>query len=448
MSLPVTAHGPLHEHILSPIIVGNSTSDTQLITVDDTTDPLITAPDDIAIEACMVDAATVTAANAGFAYSTTPVTLVAGDVIAFLALTGASITEVCDYTVTYVDVTTGDCPWTVTRTYTITDNCGNSTSDDQIITVDDTTDPLITAPDDIAIEACMVDASTVTAANAGFAYSTTPVTLDAGDVIAFLALTGASITEDCDYIVTYVDVTTGDCPWTVTRTYTITDNCGNSTSDTQLITVDDTTDPLITAPDDIAIEACMVDASTVTAANAGFAYSTTPVTLDAGDVIAFLALTGASITEDCDYTVTYVDVTTGDCPWTVTRTYTITDNCGNSTSDDQIITVDDTTDPLITAPDDIAIEACMVDASTVTAANAGFAYSATPVTLTPADVTNFLLLAGTSITEDCEYTVTYVDVITGDCPWTVTRTYTITDDCGNLHFLMTRSSPWTILPIR
>ena len=179
----------------------------------------------------------------------------------------------------------------------------NSTSDDQIITVDDTTDPLITAPDDIAIEACMVDASTVTAANAGFAYSATPVTLTPADVTNFLLLAGTSITEDCEYTVTYVDVITGDCPWTVTRTYTITDDCGNSTSDDQIITVDDTTDPLITAPDDIAIEACMVDASTVTAANAGFAYSTTPVTLDAGDVIAFLALTGASITEDCDYIV-------------------------------------------------------------------------------------------------------------------------------------------------
>jgi hypothetical protein len=409
---------------------GNFVDITHTITVDDNTAPVIVAPDDIAIEACTAEASTVTAANSGFAYSETSVTLNAGDVTTFLALQGASVTEACDYTVTYVDSQTGTCPVLVTRTYTITDACGNTTNDTQTITVDDDTLPVIVAPDDIAIEACTAEASTVTAANSGFAYSETSVTLSAGDVTTFLDLTGASVTEACDYTVTYVDSQTGTCPVLVTRTYTITDACGNTTNDNQTITVDDDTLPVIVAPDDIAIEACTAEASTVTAANSGFAYSETSVTLSAGDVTTFLDLTGASVTEACDYTVTYVDSQTGTCPVLVTRTYTITDACGNTTNDNQTITVGDATAPVIVAPDDIAIEACTAEASTVTAANSGFAYSETLVTLDVGDVTTFLDLTGASVTEACDYTVTYVDSQTGTFPVLVTRTYTITDACG------------------
>ena len=177
----------------------------------------------------------------------------------FTGLAGASITEACDYTIKYIDVTTNSCPWTVTRTYTVTDACGNSASDNQIITVDDTTNPVIVAPNDITIEGCGPNA--ITAGNAGFAYSTSLVTLSSGDVVTLLGLTGASITEACGYTVTYSDVSNGSCPWVVTRTYTITDDCGNSSTDTQVITIQDTTPPTWTTGAPIADQTYTVSGS-------------------------------------------------------------------------------------------------------------------------------------------------------------------------------------------
>jgi hypothetical protein len=117
----------------------------------------------------------------------------------------------------------------------------------------------------------------------------------------------------------------------LTRTWTLTDDCNNTTVKVQTITITDVTPPTFTEPADITIYKdanCEHDASvTVT-----------------GDV--------TDEADNCDNTLnaTFTDVTVpGSCigEEIITRTWYLEDDCGNSVSHDQIITVKDTTRPVI-----------------------------------------------------------------------------------------------------
>lgn len=182
-------------------------------------------------------------------------------------------------------------------------------------TTGDNIKPTFTVPDDITIykdENCLFEAPT----------SITGDVLDEGD--------------NCDNTLnaTFADVTgAGSCvgETKVTRTWTLTDECGNTTVKVQTITVTDNTPPTFTAPANITIykdNNCNHDAST--------------------------GVTGDVTNEDdnCDNTLnaTFTDVTVaGSCigEEIITRTWSLTDDCGNNTTHDQVITVKDITPPVI-----------------------------------------------------------------------------------------------------
>src|SRR5206468_1845338 len=76
-------------------------------------------------------------------------------------------TDACDAspTLTFADVTTpGNCPQAkdVTRTWTATDHCGNSSTASQVIHVVDTTAPAITAPPEPTTIQCPANAACTT----------------------------------------------------------------------------------------------------------------------------------------------------------------------------------------------------------------------------------------------------------------------------------------------
>jgi hypothetical protein len=325
---------------------GNTSSCVQTIFVDDSIGPVISCPASITIE-CTA--------------STLP------------ADTGmATATDNCDATptITSSDVSVaGACPQerTITRTWTATDDCGNTSTCNQTIVVDDSVGPVISCPAGITIECT---ASTLPA-NTGIATST----------------------DNCDATptITFSDaIVAGACPQeiTITRTWIATDDCGNSSACTQTIVVDDSVAPVISCPASITIDC---------------SGSTLP------------ASTGtATATDNCDATPTISstdNIVGGGCPQnqTITRTWVATDACGNSSSCVQTIIVNDLTPPAISCPADMTIECT---ASTLPA-NTGIA-TATDCDATP--------------------TITSTDVVAGGgCPAesTITRTWVATDDCGN-----------------
>ena len=151
-------------------------------------------------------------------------------------------TPPCDYT------------GTITRTWTATDYCDNVTTCVQTITVQDTTDPVITCPADVTVECDSVP-----------------------------AVATATATDNCDPapVVTYDGEvrTDGYCEdyYTLARTWTATDDCGNSASCTQTITVQDTTAPVLSGcPTDMTINA------------------------DAGGCTAVVTWTDPTATDNCD----------------------------------------------------------------------------------------------------------------------------------------------------
>ena len=187
---------------------GNKTIRSQVITVQDTTDPELTIPTDETVECDMVP-------EAGM----------------------ASATDNCDddVDVTYdgQTITPGDCEnsYTITRTWTATDNCDNKTTRSQTITVVDTTDPELTVPADETVEC---------------------------DSIPPVEPAQASDNCDDEVELTYdgEEITPGECEdsYTITRTWTATDNCDNKTTRSQTITVVDTTNPELTMPANVTVE--------------------------------------------------------------------------------------------------------------------------------------------------------------------------------------------------
>jgi hypothetical protein len=260
-------------HWSAPDGCGGTASCDQIITVTDTTGPDIDCPPDVSVD-CQdptdpgsTGSATATDDCSGVA------SIAHGDSVA-----------------------PGNCAgnFVITRTWTATDGCGNSSSCVQTITVTDTTAPDIDCPPDVG-----VDCSAPT---------------DPGSTGS------ATATDDCSGVASIAhgdSVAPGNCAgnFVITRTWTATDGCGNSSSCVQTITVTDTTAPDITCPPDLTVTGCCV------AAGIGM----------------------ATATDDCsDVTVTNDSPGTF-CAGATVVTWTATDECGNSSSCQQTVTVVDVT---------------------------------------------------------------------------------------------------------
>jgi hypothetical protein len=183
---------------------GNQATCTQIITVNDTTPPVATCPAALTIEC--------------------------GNPIPPPSLSSVIATDNCDSApvVSHVgDVSNGQsCPQVITRTYRVTDACGNSTTCTQTLTVRDTTPPFATGTLPSRVVSCD---------------SQIPAPVQ------------PSMSDACDSTLTYsvqtiTQISSGSCGKTRLYRWTIRDDCTNTTIRIQTISIRDRTAPAITCP--------------------------------------------------------------------------------------------------------------------------------------------------------------------------------------------------------
>jgi len=224
-----------------------------------------------------------------------------------------------------------DYAYTITRTWSAIDSCGNSTTRQQVITVVDTLPPTFGAAADTAVVcgAASLPSSTGEPAN---------------------------LADNCSVNISfsYIDlIDTLGCPQEqlISRVWSVTDECGNIAVDTQFISVVDTIPPTFTPPADTVYISCS----------------------QVGDD----SLTGepTAIADECDsaptadYEQEIFDVL---CPssYSIRRVWSVSDACGNIDTAVQIIIVRDTMPPAFAIPAQDMTISCTTDPDAEAAFNA------------------------------------------------------------------------------
>ncbi|MBN1820177.1 MAG: gliding motility-associated C-terminal domain-containing protein, partial [Prolixibacteraceae bacterium] len=281
-----------------------------------------------------------------------------------------------------------NCPRQLRRNYSITDFCGNESTYEQMVEINDTIAPhVIIPPADISIECVM------------------PETFK--DLDSYVSA-GAIVVDNCiidsSSFRLVSELRSGHCPTIITRLYEVSDVCGNAAQLIHTIIAYDFTPPEISCPPPITIQ------------------PEEPLPLPYQSVEEFINA-GGTISDNCGIVDSSLIVISeisdnNTCPETIIRTYEISDSCNNKSTCEQAIIIWDTTPPEITCPESITVE-CMDDIPQ--------AYSSV----------NEFISAGGIIADNFAYDENSfrMNNETDDgnhCPKIVTRTYQIADLCNNI----------------
>ncbi|MBK12654.1 MAG: hypothetical protein CL849_03905, partial [Crocinitomicaceae bacterium] len=314
----------------------------------------------------------------------------------------------------------GACAGSYSRTYTITDECGNDTLVYQIINLTDDVAPSfdITCPDNVDLVAdadCNADTSVETHGSATF----------------------SNVMDNCDDEVD-MEVSSSDeiaygCQgsYTISRTWTITgtDHCDNTTEKTcvQTITVSDETAPTISGGANALVE-CDGSGNTDDL-NAWLANNGGATATDNCSAVSW-SHSDASLSNGCGATGT-VDVV-----------FTATDECNNSATITLTFTIQDTTPPSLSieGPANQNLDqnaTCDVDTSVDALGNviasAGDACGSASIAITHEDGMATYTCTGDDEALEGSYTFvrTFTVTATDECGLTTTNTYdqtiTVTD---------------------
>ncbi|MBK8506831.1 MAG: hypothetical protein IPL46_34450 [Saprospiraceae bacterium] len=401
---------------------GRRATCNQTISVDDTTVPTITAPANIDVEGCVISDISGTS---GLPYSPVSTLLT---VATFTGLGGgAAVNDNCAILdITYSDVVTTDaCQYQLTRTFIVRDTCLNQAVAVQTVRIADLTNPTITCPDHITVDGCN---TTEILGLSGLVYSTTLVVIDSTIFVGLPStLVTPAVDDNCGiFSVTYQDFPLAPtCPQVVRvrRDFIVTDSCGNFATCSQNIILQDNTAPVMICPARDSIEGCdQLDLLAMT----GYAYSAIPVVLTEAQYDAYG--NGASVGDNCGtVSVRYQDqIILALCPTIVHRTFTAFDPCNNlSVQCIQVLTVTDTTRPIINCPNAINV-VCIEDRPAPYASYAAF-------TAAGGSATDCHLLTNT-------FTHLRDTLVAGSECQNIDRYYRISDQCGNVRTCVQRIS--------
>jgi gliding motility-associated-like protein len=318
--------------------LGNTATCTQVVTVVDAETPVITCPTAITLNT-----------DAGQCTSTASIGL-------------ATATDNCGVPIVTNDAPTDFPIGNTTVTWTATDSAGNTATCTQLVTVIDNENPVITCPSAITINT------------------------DLGQCTSTASIGLATATDNCGVPTVSNDAPTAFPIGDTTVTWTATDSAGNTLICTQIVTVVDAENPVITCPTAITINT------------------------DLGQCTSTASLGLATATDNCG-----VPTVTNDAPTVfpigdTTVTWTATDSAGNTASCTQIVTVVDNELPIVQTQDITII----LDAS----GNA---------TITPAMVDN-------GSADNCTIASMTLDSTSFDCTnigTPILVTLTVTDISGN-----------------
>ena len=287
---------------------GNVSTCEQEIVIEDATQPILTCPADITL-------------SCGEAFDPS---------IAGQATATDNCSSLDNIAITFVDQNDGilnQCNNTtgvITRIWTAVDACGNEATCQQLITIEDNEIPNLICPPDVTLTC---DQSIDPSIAGGFAIAADNCTATDDLEITFEDSNGGALGE-C-----------GGNSGVITRTYTVVDACGNVATCQQTITVIDDTAPVLTCAPNLTISCDQ---------------SREPGT------------TGqATATDNCsgttDITITFADSDNGTATGcggsagTFTRVWTAVDACGNESTCEQLITIEDNEIPNLICPPDVTL---------------------------------------------------------------------------------------------
>ncbi len=254
--------------------------------------------------------------------------------------------------------------YTIARTFTATDNCGNTATHTQYIAIIDQTAPVwdTDLPQNISSEC-------------------TPIGVDEPPV---LTATDNCSDVDIEFTETIVEAI---CPgsYIITRTWTASDECGNANTHVQTISVGDNIGPVILG--DLPFD--------------------TTVSCDGVPSVPTL-----SVVDQCsNAAITFSETNNaGSCAteYQLVRTWTASDECGNTSSHQQIINVTDNSAPVFNGvlPANVTVDCDVIPAASLLTA------------------TDNCGAAQVSFSEN---------EVAGSCAgnYTIHRSWTATDECGN-----------------